>query len=231
MGIGNIHCKVCAIVVAAGQSLRMKGVDKILASLGGKPVLAWSIEALQACDKVDRIVLVNSRRNKQPVECLVVDHKWTKVADVCTGGRRRQDSVAAGLKLLGQCEWVIIHDGARPLLTQELIEHGLEAVKETGAAVAAVPVVDTIKLTGDDQIVIGTPPRTNLWSVQTPQIFQFTIIKEAYRRARGDVTDDATLVEQIGGKVKLYIGSYNNLKITTPRDLAMAEFLLKQHEE
>ncbi len=231
MRIGKPAGKVCAIVVAAGHSQRMNGVDKILASLGGKPVLAWSIEALQACDKVDRIVLVNSQRNKQPVECLVVDHKWTKVADVCTGGRRRQDSVAAGLKLVGQCEWVIIHDGARPLLTHELIERGLEAAKVTGAAAAAVPVVDTIKLVGDDQVVIGTPPRPNLWSVQTPQIFQFMIIKEAYQRARGDVTDDAMLVEQIGGKVKLYMGSYDNIKITTPRDLAMAECLLKQYEK
>ena len=231
MGNGKSSSKICAIVVAAGQSRRMNGVDKVLALLGDKPVLAWSIEALQRCDKVDRIVLVNSQSNKEPVECLVMDRKWTKVADVCTGGRRRQDSVAAGLKMLGKCGWVIIHDGARPMLTQDLIERGLKAAEETGAAAAAVPVTDTIKLVGDDQIVIGTPPRSNLWAVQTPQVFRSAIIKKAYQQAQEDVTDDATLVEQIGGKVKLYLGSYENLKITTPRDLALAELLLKQHEK
>lgn len=231
MGNGKSSSKICAIVVAAGQSRRMNGVDKVLALLGDKPVLAWSIEALQRCDKVDRIVLVNSQSNKEPVECLVMDRKWTKVADVCTGGRRRQDSVAAGLKLLGKCGWVIIHDGARPMLTQDLIERGLKAAEETGAAAAAVPVTDTIKLVGDDQIVIGTPPRSNLWAVQTPQVFRSAIIKKAYQQAQEDVTDDATLVEQIGGKVKLYLGSYENLKITTPRDLALAELLLKEHEK
>jgi 2-C-methyl-D-erythritol 4-phosphate cytidylyltransferase len=231
MGISKGFNKVGAIVVAAGQSQRMNGTDKIMALLGGKPVLAWSIEALQKCEKVDRIVLVNSRKNKEPVECLVVDNKYTKVADVCTGGERRQDSVAAGLKLLGECEWVIIHDGARPLLTQDLIERGLEAARETGAAVAAVPVTDTIKLAGDNQIVIETPPRHNLWAVQTPQIFRFALIKKVYQQALGDVTDDAMLVEQNGGKVKLYLGSYNNLKITAPRDLAIAELLLKEHEK
>jgi len=231
MGNGKSSSKICAIVVAAGQSRRMNGVDKVLALLGDKPVLAWSIEALQRCDKVDRIVLVNSQSNKEPVECLVMDRKWTKVADVCTGGRRRQDSVAAGLKMLGKCGWVIIHDGARPMLTQDLIERGLKAAEETGAAAAAVPVTDTIKLVGDDQIVIGTPPRSNLWAVQTPQVFRSAIIKKAYQQAQEDVTDDATLVEQTGGKVKLYMGSYENLKITTPRDLALAELLLKEHEK
>jgi 2-C-methyl-D-erythritol 4-phosphate cytidylyltransferase len=221
--------RVCAIVVAAGESQRMNGVDKILAPLGGKPVLVWSIEALQQSPQVDRIVLVNSQKNQEPVQCLAVEQKWSKVAEVCIGGKRRQDSVAAGLKLLDECEWVIIHDGARPLLTGEQIECGLEAAKETGAAAAAVPVVDTIKLAGDDRIVVETPPRANLWAVQTPQVFRFAIIKEAYRQAKGEVTDDATLVEQTGHKVKLYMGSYDNIKITTPRDLAIAELLLKKH--
>jgi 2-C-methyl-D-erythritol 4-phosphate cytidylyltransferase len=221
--------RVCAIIAAAGQSLRMNGIDKIMASLAGKPVLAWSIEAFQACPLVDRIVLVNSQKTLDPVQCMVIDNKWTKVAEVCTGGQRRQDSVAAGLRLMGDCEWVIIHDGARPLVTRELIERGLEAARETGAAVAAVPVTDTIKLAGEDRTVIETPPRQNLWAVQTPQIFRTAILKEAYRQAVGDVTDDATLVEQTGTQVKLYLGSYDNIKITTPRDLAIAELLLREH--
>jgi 2-C-methyl-D-erythritol 4-phosphate cytidylyltransferase len=221
--------KVGVIIVAAGESHRMQGVDKILAPLGDKPVLAWSIEAFEQCPKVDRIILVNSEKHLGPVKCLTVDHKWTKVVDVCVGGRRRQDSVAAGLKMLGRCDWVVIHDGARPLVSRDIIERGLQAAEETGAAAAAVPVTDTIKLAGDDQIVIETPPRTRLWAVQTPQIFRLAIIEKAYRQAKGDVTDDAMLVEQIGGKVKLFMGSNDNLKITIPRDLKVAELLIKEH--
>jgi 2-C-methyl-D-erythritol 4-phosphate cytidylyltransferase len=230
MGTGKLaKIKVGVIIVAAGESRRMQGVDKIMALLGGKPVLAWSIEAFEECPEVDRIILVNSRHNLEPVNCLAVDRKWTKVAEVCVGGQRRQDSVAAGLKLLGHCDWVIIHDGARPLVTRDIIKRGLEAAKETGAAIAAVPVTDTIKAAGKDLTVIETPPRSHLWAVQTPQIFRFGIIEEAYRQSKGDATDDSMLVEQIGGKVKLFMGSYSNIKITTPHDLTVAELLVKEN--
>jgi 2-C-methyl-D-erythritol 4-phosphate cytidylyltransferase len=222
---------VGAIIVAAGKSQRMDGVDKVMATLRGKPVLAWSVDALQNCDKVDRIVLVNSQKNMEPVECLAIERKWSKVTEMCIGGRRRQDSVAAGLKVIGDCEWIIIHDGSRPLLTRDLIERGLEAARETGAAVAAVPVTDTIKLAGEDHIVIETPPRSRLWSAQTPQVFRSSVIQEAYRAAQGEVTDDATLVEQAGTRVKIYMGSYDNIKITTPRDLAVAEILIEENAE
>jgi len=111
----------------------------------------------------------------------------------------------------------------------DLIERGLEAAGETGAAVTAVPVTDTIKLAGDDMVVQGTPPRRNLWAVQTPQVFRFDIITEAYRQAKGEVTDDASLLEQLGYKVKLYMGSYDNIKITARDDLALAEVLVKKH--
>jgi 2-C-methyl-D-erythritol 4-phosphate cytidylyltransferase len=230
MGTGALSkINVGVIIVAAGESRRMQGMDKILAPLGGKPVLAWSIEAFEQCPEVDRIILVNSEKHLGSVKCLTVDRKWTKVADVCVGGQRRQDSVAAGLKLLGHCEWVIIHDGARPLVTLDIIQRGLQAAKETGAAIAAVPVTDTIKAAGKDLTVIETPPRSHLWAVQTPQIFRFAIIEEAYRQAKGDVTDDAMLVEKIGGKVKLYMGSYDNIKITTPYDLKVAELLIREN--
>jgi 2-C-methyl-D-erythritol 4-phosphate cytidylyltransferase len=221
--------RVCAIIVAAGESQRMNGVDKILALLGGKPVLSWSVEAFQKNARVQRIILVNNQKNKEPVQCLVIDHKWTKVAEVCTGGERRQDSVAAGLALVRECQWVIIHDGARPLITQGLIDRGLQAARETGAAVAAVPVTDTIKVAGDDLIVVETPPRSSLWAAQTPQVFRFDIIKEAYEKATGEATDDAALVEQIGYRVKLYPGSPDNIKITTPRDLETAELWLREY--
>ena len=156
--------------------------------------------------------------------------EWSKVSDVCIGGKRRQDSVEAGLKRLKNCDWVVIHDGARPLVTMDMIIRGLDAAKETGAAVTAVPVKDTIKIADDDKTVLQTPPRQQLWAVQTPQIFRFDIIKEAYRQVNNEVTDDSSLVELAGYKVKLYRGSYDNIKITTPDDLSLAETLWRKHE-
>ncbi len=217
--------KVGAVIVAAGQSQRMGGVDKMFALLGDKPVLARVIDTFQRCDSIDQIVIVLSEQNLKQGQQLVARERWSKVTDVCLGGKRRQDSVAAGLNRINKCAWVVIHDGARPLVTQDLIKSGLEAVTETSAAVAAVPVTDTIKVAGDDWFVQETPPRRNLWAVQTPQVFRFDIIAEAYRQAKGEVTDDASLVEQLGYRVKLYMGSYDNIKVTTPDDLALAEVL------
>jgi 2-C-methyl-D-erythritol 4-phosphate cytidylyltransferase len=207
----------------------MQGIDKVMTLLAHKPVLAWSIEAFHLCPRVGKIILVNSEKNLVSARCLVLENNWSKVVDVCLGGTRRQDSVAAGLSLLTACSWVIIHDGARPMLTQDLIERGLEAASETGAAVAAVPVTDTIKLASEDLTVLGTPPRQRLWAVQTPQIFRFDIISKAYQQVKSDVTDDASIVEQIGCKVKLYMGSYDNIKITTQNDLLLAEYLIKEN--
>jgi len=207
----------------------MGGVDKVFALLGGKPVLSRVIDAFQSCNLIDQIVVVVTKQNLQKCRQLVAEQGWSKVTEVCAGGRRRQDSVAAGLSRLSQCQWVVIHDGARPLLTVDLIERGLEAAEETGAAVAAVPVTDTIKMSGDDRLVQQTLPRRNLWAVQTPQVFRFDIIIEAYERAKGEATDDASLVEQLGYKVRLYMGFYHNIKVTTPDDLALAEVLWQKH--
>ncbi len=223
--------KVGAVIAAAGSSQRMGGMDKAFALLGGKPILARVVDAFQGCNPVDQIIVVLSEQNLEQGKRLVIEQGWSKVIDVCAGGRRRQDSVAAGLRRLSNCDWVVIHDGARPLVTVDLINRGLEAAKETGAAVAAVPVTDTIKLVGDDRIVCQTPPRQNLWAVQTPQVFGIKIITEAYSEANGDVTDDASLVEQLGYRVKVYMGSYDNIKITTPDDLALAEVLWRKYEQ
>jgi len=223
-----------AVIAAAGKSQRMGGVDKMLALLGEKPVLARVIDAFQRCNSIDQIVVVVSQENLEPGQQLVAEQGWSKVRYVCPGGERRQDSVVAGLSRLSQCDWVAIHDGARPLVTVDLIENGLEAAQETGAAVAAVPVTDTIKVAGEDLIVQGTPPRQNLWAVQTPQVFRFDIIAEAYRQTKYEVTDDARLVEQLGHQVKLYMGSYDNIKVTTPNDLVLAEALwqsMKRNEK
>ncbi len=196
--------------------------------LGGKTILARVVETFQKCNSVDQIILVVNRQNVDRVRQLVAENQWHKITEVCVGGKRRQDSVAAGLKQLKDCQWVVIHDGARPLVTKDLIEQGLEVAKETGAAVAAVPVTDTIKVADDDRIVLETPVRQNLWAVQTPQVFRLDIITEAYKRADSDeVTDDASLAEALGYKVKLYMGSYGNIKITTTEDLLIAEALIK----
>ena len=171
------------------------------------------------------MVVVN-RNTLEWCRRLVAEQGWSKVTEVCPGGERRQDSVVAGLNQLSRCDWVVIHDGARPLLTEDLIYRGLNEAEETGAAVAAVPVTDTIKLAGDDRTVQLTLLRHNLWIVQTPQVFRFDIIAEAHRQVKDEVTDDASPVEQLGYKVKLYMGSYDNIKITTPDDLALVEWML-----
>ena len=203
----------------------MEGIDKVLATLGGEPLLLRTTRPFQECHAVSQIVVVVSGQNRAKCQHLIGGGEWSKVSDICLGGKRRQDSVLAGLKHIKNCDWVVIHDGARPLVTVDLIKKGLEAAGETGAAVAAVPVTDTIKLAGDDKIVQGTPPRNNLWAVQTPQVFRFDIINEAYLKAKGSVTDDASLVEQLGYRVKLYTGSYDNIKISTPYDLTLAGIL------
>ena len=209
----------------------MGGVDKIFASLWGKPLLAHSVDVFQQCPAIDQVVIVLSQDKLEAGQRLVREYNWSKVIEVCPGGVRRQDSVREGLKRLSGCQWVVIHDGARPCLGVDLIERGLEQARESGAAIAAVPVKDTIKVVSPDAFVEETPLRHSLWTVQTPQVFRFDIIDEAHRKAQGEVTDDATLVEQLGYRVKVYPGSDTNIKVTTPEDLALAEAILKSREQ
>ena len=209
----------------------MGGVDKIFASLWGKPLLAHSVDVFQGCPAVDEVVIVLSQDKLEAGQRLVREYNWSKVIEVCPGGVRRQDSVREGLKRLSGCQWVVIHDGARPCLGVDLIERGLEQARESGAAIAAIPVKDTIKVVSPDAFVEETPLRHSLWTVQTPQVFRFDIIDEAHRKAQGEVTDDATLVEQLGYRVKVYPGSDTNIKVTTPEDLALAEAILKSSEQ
>jgi 2-C-methyl-D-erythritol 4-phosphate cytidylyltransferase len=215
------------VIAGAGISQRM-GADKVFASLAGKPLLAWSVDVCQNCELVNQIVIVLHETKLDLGRRLVAEKGWSKVVEVCPGGDRRQDSVRHGLSKLKGCDWVIIHDGARPFLTLELIRDGLEAAKSTGAAVAAVPVKDTVKLGGSDLMVGETLNRKELWVAQTPQVFRFDIITKAHKQIKGDVTDDATMVEQMGYKVKLYVGSYGNIKITTTEDLALAEVIARK---
>jgi 2-C-methyl-D-erythritol 4-phosphate cytidylyltransferase len=205
----------------------MNGIDKVFAPLGGRSALSYVLDAFEECESISQVVVVVSEANVAECRQLIAEGKWAKPIEVCVGGKRRQDSVVAGLAKLDKCDWVVIHDGARPLVTKALIEDGLEAAKETGAAVAAVPVTDTIKTAGDDRIVRQTLPRQNLWAVQTPQVFRADIISRAYQKAKGEATDDASLVEKLGYEVKLYMGAYDNIKITTTNDLLVAEVLIK----
>jgi 2-C-methyl-D-erythritol 4-phosphate cytidylyltransferase len=204
------------------------GTDKVFMPLAGKPLLAWSVAVCQSCELIDQIVIVVNESKLDLGRKLVAERGWSKVVEVCPGGSRRQDSVRQGLNELEDCDWVMIHDGARPFLTVDLIRDGLEAVQATGAAVAAVPVKDTIKLGGRDLTVRETLNRQELWAVQTPQVFGFDIITKAHEQITGEVTDDASMVEQLGYKVKLYMGSYYNIKITTPEDLALAEVIARK---
>lgn len=215
--------RVGAVVVAAGQSTRMTGMDKVFARVAGLPLIAHAVNALEEARGVHEIVLVLSESRVDEGRAMVDELGWRKVVDVCPGGERRQDSVVAGLDRLKGCQWVIVHDGARPCLTSELVSRGLEAARDTGAAVAAVPSKDTIKVVAHDGIVESTPDRNKLWAVQTPQTFRYDLLASAHSELRGEFTDDASMVEALGGRVRVHLGSYDNLKVTTPEDLPIVE--------
>ena len=222
--------KVGAIVVAAGVGKRMGGADKIFAKLAGKPLLARTVDVFQRCPAIDQVIIVLHEDRLQEGWQLIKENRLSKVSDICPGGVRRQDSVKEGLQKLCDCQWVVIHDGARPCLSQTLIDEGLDEARQSGAAVPALSVTDTIKVVDSDSFVVETPLRQHLRSVQTPQVFRYDIISEAYRRSDSDVTDDATLVENLGYRVKVYPGSDTNIKVTTPEDLYLAEAFFRNKE-
>ncbi|MDP2726960.1 MAG: 2-C-methyl-D-erythritol 4-phosphate cytidylyltransferase [Dehalococcoidia bacterium] len=217
-----------AVIVAAGRGERMGGVDKVFALLAGEPVLSHTLRTFHTSPLVEEIALVLNSRNLERGRRLVEEQGWWKVRHICLGGERRQDSVREGLARLSECEWVIIHDAARPLVSHHLILCGLNEARERGAAIAAVPVKDTLKVVGPELEVVGTPNRSTLWAVQTPQVFRYKLIWEAYAQPQGSAPDDAALIERLGHRVKVYMGSYDNIKITTQEDLAIAEALLRK---
>lgn len=223
------------IIAAAGKSSRMGGADKQFLLLAGRPVLAHTIQVFEDSPLVAEIVVVVAEVNVKRVESLAAEQQWHKVAAVRPGGERRQDSIWQGLLALSpSSSWVAIHDGARPFVTGEMISRVLSEAKQSGAAVAAVPVKDTIKIVSADRVTRQTPDRTGLWAAQTPQIFRHELIREAYRNAIDrnlPVTDDAQLVENIGHPVRVCLGSYDNVKITTPEDLALAEMIINRKSD
>lgn len=219
--------KVGAIIVAAGNSSRMGGIDKMFAPVGGKPLLTRVVSVFEDTPSVDCTVVVLGTRNLEQGRCLAAVEHWQKANILVPGGALRQDSVRAGLAKLSDYGWIIVHDGARPLVTVDLIEAGLKAAEETGGAVAAVPMVDTVK-EEKNGFIARTHPREILRAAQTPQVFRADIINDAYEHATGEVTDDASLVESLGYRIKLYPGDYQNLKITSPADLICADVLWRR---
>jgi 2-C-methyl-D-erythritol 4-phosphate cytidylyltransferase len=226
----NKSGKLGIVILAAGTSQRIAGINKLFAPLSGKPLLAWSVDTCQRYSLVQQIVLVLNNKDWARGQKLKKEKGWSKVT-LCLGGTRRQDSVKEGLRHIRDCDWVMIHDGARPFLNPDLIEDGLKIVKDTGAAVAAVPVKDTIKLVADERLIGETLQRNRLWAAQTPQIFSFDMITKAYENLNMEVTDDATAVERLGYKVKLYMGDYKNIKVTTAEDLALARIIAREWKE
>ena len=227
---------VAAVIVAAGSSRRMLGRDKLWTPLGGRVTLAHTIEVFQLSPLIGTIVIVTNQERLGDVAALRANECWDKVTAIVPGGTRRQDSVRLGLDALAtmtpRCSWVMIHDAARPFVTASLLERGLEAAQESQAAIAAVPVKDTIKQV-QNGVITTTLERSRLWMIQTPQVFAFPLIYEAHQTslAQEDVTDDATLLEALGHHVTIFEGSYANIKITTQEDLLLAELLIQGDRE
>ena len=219
--------QVGAVIVAAGRSTRMGGVDKTFAPILGRPLVAHTLDRFESSSLIDQIVLVLAEDSLEQGRKLVEERDYEKVAHVCAGGQRRQDSVRNGLELLSPCDWVMVHDGARPCLDDAMLQRGLAAAAACGSAVAGVPVKDTIKLVTPDQMVKDTPDRSQLWAAQTPQIFRYDLLLGAHQTCTQDVTDDAAMVESLGHPVKMFLGAYENIKVTTTDDLVIAERFLK----
>lgn len=222
--------QVGVVVVAAGSSTRMAGVDKTFAPLLGKPLIAHTIDRFEEFSPVTQIVLVLASGSLDIGRSMVQERGYCKVSHVCAGGARRQDSVRAGLEALEPCRWVMVHDGARPGLDAALLQRGLDAAAAApdGAAIAGVPVKDTIKVVDGNGVVTDTPSRESLWAAQTPQVFSYDLLCRAHAEFAGNATDDAMMVEALGCQVSVFPGSYENLKVTTPEDLAVMEAVLRE---
>jgi 2-C-methyl-D-erythritol 4-phosphate cytidylyltransferase len=231
LGIADNIMKVSVVIPAAGLGTRMGGIKKPYMDIAGKPILAYTLGAFQRCPFIDSIVIVTAKGDEsrciQDIKTYGIDKPFSIVA----GGDTRQESVFNALReLSSNTDIVVIHDAVRPLLTENMIIQSIDNANLYGSAIVAVPVKDTIKESDDDGFVAKTLNRRKLWAIQTPQTFKYDLIMKAHLYARNNniqATDDAFLVEQIGHKVKLIMGSYENIKITTPDDLAIAKAILE----
>lgn len=225
--------KVTALIPAAGMGKRMgKAVAKQFLPLGDKPMLAHTLLIFQRAAEIDEIIPILSQEDMEMcLRDVIEQYHITKVKTLVVGGKERQDSVANGLqKLEKDASIVLIHDGVRPFVTHEMIKESVDLAKKGESVVVGVPIKDTIKEVDDKKHVRQTLERSRLWAIQTPQTFPIKVLKKAYAESRKHNlagTDDATLVEHIGVKVRVIMGSYDNIKITTPEDLIVAEEILK----
>lgn len=222
-----------AIIMAAGKGKRMQtAVSKQFLPVCGKEILAWTVDVFEKSPLVDTILLMASADGKEDVQHLWNTYGWKKVAAVLEGGKERQNSVANGLAAVGEeTDIVLIHDGVRPFVTEEMIADSMVAAQAYGGAVIGVPAKDTIKVCSADGLAVETPDRSTLWQIQTPQTFQRDLIVNAYEKADRDGflgTDDASVAEFAGHQVKVVMGSYRNIKITTKEDLVIAEAFFKE---
>ena len=220
-----------AVIVAAGSASRMGGIDKVMAPLNGEPMIARTVRAFQNCDAISEIVVVTRQDLILPITSLCA--QMDKVQAVVAGGSSRQESVHLGLNALSdKCKLAAIHDGARPLISWQVIDRVVRAANTYGAAAPAIPVKDTIKVV-QGGVVKETPDRASLQAVQTPQVFDFDILRGALKKAKQDgaqVTDDCSAVERMGMAVKIVEGEERNLKVTTPLDLKIAQLLLEEEK-
>ncbi|MGH2531872.1 MAG: 2-C-methyl-D-erythritol 4-phosphate cytidylyltransferase [Thermomicrobiales bacterium] len=221
-----------AVIVAAGRGERFGAADKVFLPLAGRPILAYALDAVEAAASIAAVVIVVGEHTRATAVELVAAGPWTKVTAIVAGGERRQDSVAAGLAAVpDEVEIVAIHDGARPFAPAALFDACVAAATATGAAIAAVPVTDTIKRVVNGQIA-ATVPRADLWAAQTPQAFVLARLREAFEyTALHDltVTDEAALFELLGWPVRIVPGAPSNLKITHREDLVVAEAIPRDH--
>jgi 2-C-methyl-D-erythritol 4-phosphate cytidylyltransferase len=229
--------KTVAIIPAGGFGKRMQGrLSKQYLPVNGKPILAHTLNVFQLSPDIDDIILVTPEEDVPAVKQIVVDSwKMTKVRRVLAGGKQRQDSVRNGLAVIGDgVDVVLIHDAVRPFISGDLIRRVVREAEEWGAVTVGMPVKDTVKRVDPDGWILETLNRQVLWLTQTPQAFRRSVIQAAYRRADDDGfygTDDASLVERMGVQVKMIEASYENIKITTPEDLLLAELLIERQEK
>ena len=228
----NWKLKYCgAVIVAAGSASRMGGIDKIMAPLGGEPVIKRTVRQFQECEAIREIVVVTRPDLIIPVMDLC--HEFSKVKAVVAGGDSRDASVTMGMNTLSaKCKLVAVQDGARPFADWQLIDRVVRAANTYGAAAPAIAVKDTIKVVRGG-IVKETPDRSTLKAVQTPQVFDFDLLRGALKKARQDgvvLTDDCSAVEYMGMSVKIVEGDEKNIKITTPLDLKIAELIMEENQ-
>ena len=226
--------KIVALILAAGRGKRMgTAKNKSYLLLAGKPIVYHTLFEFERSPLIDEIVLIVGNDEVEHARSSIVDaFQFTKVSTIVVGGLKRQDSVLAGLRAIkGDSEVVMVHDGVRPFISQALLQKAVDATRDSGATVVAVPVKDTIKVVSQKKEVLHTLDRKTLWAVQTPQTFNHDLLKRAHEKAKQDGfygTDDASLVERMGVKVRVVDGCYENIKITTPEDLVIGETILKK---